>query len=159
MAMTPDDFDPLLVRAARSLKDQPADARWIDISDSIISKVRATSRRTWPIDAEYPTIATEPERKVDTLRISDQVVRSAVRRALAGVHGAEPTAIDLYLDEHTCTGAYIDIVGVYGDDLQAVGDDLAAIVLSTLNELLGPVHQLTRADIDVHVNDINTTDD
>lgn len=156
--MTPDDFDPVLARAAHSLKDQPVDARWIDISDSIISKVRATTRRTWPVDAEFPTAAIHPERKADTLRISDHIVRSAVRRALAGVHGAEPTAIQLYLDGHTCTGAYIDIVGVYGDDLQAAGDDLAAIAVATLNDLLGPAHPLTRTNIDVHVNDITATE-
>lgn len=155
MAMTPSESDPVLARAARSLKDKPVDVRWIDISNSIISRVRATSRRTWPVNAEYPTAPVQPERKADTLQVSDQVVRSALRRALAGVHGAEPTAINLYLDDHTCTGAYIDIVGVYGDDLQAVGDELAAIVLSTLSELLGPVRELSRADIDVHVHDIN----
>jgi hypothetical protein len=155
MAMTPGDAHSVLARAARSLRDQPVDAGWIDISDSIISKVRTTTRRTWPVDAEYVTAATDPERKADTLRVSDHVVRTAVRRALAGVHGAEPTAIDLYLDEHACTGAYVDIVGVYGDDLQAVGDELAIIVVETLTELLGPVRELTRADIDVHVNDID----
>ena len=157
MAMTPDGVDPVLARAARGLKEQPVDARWIDISDSIISRVRATTRRTWPVDAEYPTAATQPERKADTLRISDHIVRSAVRRALAGVHGAEPTAIDLYLDGHTCTGAHIEIVGVYGDDLQAEGAHLAAIALATLNDLLGSVPPLTRADIDVRVNDIKLT--
>ena len=155
MAMTPDGSDLVLARASRSLRDQPVDARWIDISESIISRVRTTTRRTWPVDAEYPTAATDPERKADTLRVSDHVIRTAVRRALAGVHGAEPTAIDLYVDEHTCTGAHIDIVGVYGDDLQAVGDELAAIVLTTLTDLLGPVRELTRADVDVHVNDID----
>ncbi|WP_264069078.1 hypothetical protein [Mycolicibacterium komossense] len=155
MAMRADDSDPVLARAARSLKDQPMDASWIDISDSIISRIRATTRRSWPIDAEYPTAAVETERKTDTLRISDHVVRSTLRRALAGVHGAEPTTIDLYLDDHTCTGAYIDIVGVYGDDLQAVGDELAAIVLNTLADVLGPVRPLTRTDIDVHVHDID----
>lgn len=155
MAMTPSHSDPVLARAARSLKDKPVDARWIDISDSIISRVRTTTRRTWPVSAEFPGTTEQSERTADTLRISDHVVRSAVRRALAGVHGAEPTAIDLYLDEHTCTGAYVDIVGVYGDDLQAVGDELAGIVLATLSDLLGPVRELTRADIDVHVHDIN----
>jgi hypothetical protein len=158
MAMTPSDFDPVLDRAARGLRDQAVDARWIDISDSIIAKVRATTRRTWPVDAEYPTAAKQPERKADTLRVSDHVVRTAVRRALAGVHGAEPTAIELYLDDHMCTGIYVDIVGIYGDDLQGVGDDLAAIALATLNELLGPVRPLTRVDVDVHVHDINDRD-
>ena len=155
MALTPGDSDPVLARAARSLTEQPADTRWIDISDSIISKVRTSTRRTWPIDAEYPPAATQLERRADTLRISDHVVRTTVRRALAGVHGAEPTAIDLYLDEHTCTGVRIDIVGAYGEDLHAVGDALAAIALSALTDLLGRVHPLTRDDIDVHVHDIN----
>ena len=155
--MTPEDADPVLVRAARSLKEQPVDARWIDISDSIISRVRASTRRTWPVDAEFITAPTDSARSDDTLRISDHVVRSAVRRALAGVHGAEPTAVDLYLDGHTCTGAHIDIVGVYGDDLQAAGEHLAAIALATLNDMLGSVPPLTRADIDVRVNDIKTT--
>ena len=83
-------------------------------------------------------------------------MRSAIRRALAGVHGAEPTKIDLYLDGHTCTGAHIDVVGVYGEDLQAVGDELAAISLGVLEELLGsPTNgALTRDDIDVRVQDI-----
>lgn len=153
--MTAGDSDPVLARAASSLRDQPVDAQWIDISESIIRRLRVTTRRTWPIDAEYPTTATEPDRSADTLRISDHVVRTAMRRALAGVRGAQPVAIDLYLDEHTCTGAFIDIVGLYGDDLQAVGDELAGIVLTTLAEVLGPVRHLTRDDIDVHVHDID----
>jgi hypothetical protein len=155
MAMTPSDSDPVLARAARSLRDQSADARWIDISESIISRVRTTTRRTWPVDADFPTAATQSERKADTLRISDHLVRTTLRRALAGVHGAEPTAIDLYLDGHTCTGVYLDVVGAYGDDLQAVGEELAAIALRALSGLLGPVRELTRTDIDIHVHDID----
>ncbi len=156
MAVTPDDFDPVLARAARSLQDAPAEARWIDISSSIVSRVRATTRRTWPIDAEFETPTTDVERQADTLRISDHVVRTAIRRALAGVHNAEPTAIDLYLDDHICTGAHIDVIGVYGEDLQAVGDELAIITLNVLQRVLGSPHRpLTRDDIDVRVHDIN----
>jgi hypothetical protein len=156
MALTPDESDPVLDRAVRSLQDRPTDPRWIDISTSIISKVRTTTRRTWPVDAEFLTPTTDPERNADTLRISDHVVRTAIRRALVGVHGAEPTAIDLYLDDHRCTGARIDVIGAYGDDLQAVGDELAALALAVLNDLLGPTPRIrTRDDIDVHVNDIH----
>lgn len=158
MAMNPGNPDPVLARAARSLREQPADASWIDISDSIISKIRATTRRTWPVDAEYPTAATNSEREADTLRVSDHVVRAAIRRALAGVHGAEPTAVDLYLDGHTCTGARIEVVGTYGEDLQAVGDALAAIAASTISELLGPGNALARGQLDVHVHDIDDID-
>ncbi|CAN5337910.1 hypothetical protein BH11ACT6_BH11ACT6_00100 [soil metagenome] len=156
MALTPGENDVVLVRAARSLQEVPVDPRWIDISDAIVSRVRATTRRTWPIDAQYSTPSAGFDRASDTVRVSDHVVRTTLRRALAGVHGAEPTEIDLYLDDHRCTGARINIVGVYGDDLQAVGDELAAIAVAVLAELLGPVPvPLTRADVDVHVNDIN----
>ena len=155
MAMTPRDTDPLLARAARSLKDQPVDARWIDISESIISKVRATTRRTWPIDSQFHTTTTQPERTADTLQVSDHVLRTVIRRALTGVQGAEVTAIDLYLDKHTCTGVRVDVIGAYGEDLQAVGDMLAAIVVTTLDDLLGPAADLTRAGVDIHVHDLN----
>jgi hypothetical protein len=160
MAMTPSDADPVLARAVRSLTDQPTDTSWIDISDSIISKVRASTRRTWPVDADYPTAPTRPERKADTLRISDHVVRTAIRRALAEIHGAEPTAIDLYLDGHICTGAHIDVIGAYGDDLHAVGDALAAIALATLTTLLGHGDSLIHVDVHVHdINDVNSSPD
>ena len=156
MAMTPGENDAVLVRAARSLQEVPVDPRWIDISAAIVSRVRATTRRTWPIDAEFSTVSTGVDRQADTIRVSDHVVRTTLRRALAGVHGAEPTEIDLYLDDHRCTGARITIVGVYGDDLQAVGEELADIALAVLDDLLGPVPvPLTRDDIDVHVDDIN----
>lgn len=155
MAMTPGESDPVLARAASSLKEVPVDPRWIDISDSILSKIRTTTRRTWPVEAEYATAATTPERAGDTVRVSDHVVRTTLRRALAGVHGAEPTAIDLYLDGHRCTGVHITVVGVYGDDLQAAGDDLAVIALDVLHTVLGPTSPaLTRADVDVHVQDV-----
>ena len=159
MAVTPEDLDPVLARAARSLQESSTDARWIDISSSIVSRVRATTRHTWPVEAEFATAATEPSRAADTLRVSDLIVRSAIRRALAGVHGAEPTKIDLYLDGYTCTGAHIDVVGVYGEDLQAVGDELAVITLGVLEEILGsPRNPLTRDDIDVRVQDIYEND-
>lgn len=155
MAMTPGNPDPVLARAASSLKEVPVDPRWIDISDSILSKIRTTTRRTWPVEAEFATTATASERQDDTLRVSDHVVRTTLRRALAGVHGAEPTAIDLYLDDHRCTGVHITVVGVYGDDLQAAGDHLAAIALDVLHSVLGPTTPaLSRADVDVHVQDV-----
>lgn len=159
MAMTPDDLDPVLTRAARSLQESSTEARWIDISSSIVSRVRATTRHTWPVEAEFTTPAADSLRATDTLRVSDLIVRSAIRRALVGVHGAEPTKIDLYLDGHTCTGAHIDVVGVYGEDLQAVGDELAAITLGVFEEILGsPKGPLTRDDIDVRVQDIYEED-
>ena len=135
--MTPEP-DGILERAARELREAPQEPRWVDISNTIISRVRATTRRTWPVDAAYPTAP--PDRASDSLRVSDHVVRTAILRALSGVH------------EHVCTGLSVAVVGAYGEDLQAVGNELAAIAISVVHELLGV--DLVRADIDVRVDDI-----
>lgn len=149
-AMTPGP-DSILDRAARELRAAPEEPRWVDISSSIISKVRATTRRTWPVDAEFPT--SPKERDEDSLRISDHVVRTAILRELKGVHGSQPTEVALYLDDHTCTGMSLAVVGAYGSDLQAVGDELARIAIGVVADVLGL--PLTRDDIDVRVDDID----
>ncbi|AYJ47687.1 hypothetical protein [Rhodococcus sp. P1Y] len=147
--MTPDP-DSILDRAARELREQPEEPRWLDISSNILSKVRSTTRRTWPVDARYPVA--RDGRDADTLRVSDHVARRAVLGALTGVHGCQPIDISLYLDEHVCTGLSISVVGVYGSDLQVVGNDLAGIAIGVLGEVLGI--SLTRDDVDVRVDDI-----
>lgn len=148
--MTPDP-DSILDRAARELRDASEEPRWVDISSSIISKVRATTRRTWPVDASYPTAPVG--READSLRVSDQVVRRAVLGALTGVHGCQPTDISLYLDDHTCTGISVAVVGAYGSDLQAVGNDLARIAIGVVADTLGVA--LVRSVVDVRVDDID----
>lgn len=122
----------------------------MDISSAIVSRVRSTARRTWPVDAEFPS--TPSGREGDSLRVSDHVVRRAVLTALAGVHGCQPTDISLYLDDHVCTGASIAVVGVYGSDLQEVGNDLARIAIGVVDDILGVV--LVREDVHVRVDDI-----
>ena len=62
MAVTPEDLDPVLARAARSLQESSTDARWIDISSSIVSRVRATTRHTWPVEAQFVTPASDLQR-------------------------------------------------------------------------------------------------
>lgn len=148
--MTPDE-DPILARAARELREAPDEPRWVDISNTILSRVRATTRRTWPVDATYPT--SPPARESDSLRISDHVVRTALLRALSGVSGSQPTDISLYLDDHACTGLFIAVVGAYGSDLQAVGDELASIAVGVIHDVLGV--SIERADIDVRIDDID----
>jgi hypothetical protein len=147
--MTPEP-DSVLARAARELREAPEESGWVDISSAILSKVRATTRRTWPIDASFPTAP--PGRAGDTLRVSDQVVRTAVLRSLRGVHGSQPTGVELYVDDHTCTGLSLSVVGVYGSELQMVGDELAQIAIGVVRDHLGV--DLARSDIDVRVDDI-----
>lgn len=142
--------DSVAARAARELRDAPAEPNWVDISSSIISKVRNTTRRTWPIDAEYPAGSGASEQ--DGLRVSDHLVRTAVRRALAGVHGAQPTQIDLHIDDHRCIGLSLTVTGVYGQDLLAVGEELKIIAVGVVEHLLGV--RLDPATIDVLFDDL-----
>ncbi|NIL74831.1 MULTISPECIES: hypothetical protein [Nocardiaceae] len=151
MEMTPDEpDDALLARAAQELSAHDREPRWVDISSSVLAKVRATTRRTWPVDATYP--AESVEQGHDTLRISDHIVRLTVRRALLGVHGADPIAVDLELDGHTCIGAAITVTGAYGTDLHAVGLDLGNLARTTLTDLLG--HHIDDTAVTVHFEDV-----
>ena len=102
--------DSVLARAATELRDAPQEPNWVDISASILTKVRNTTRRTWPIDGAFP--ASSAARPTDTLRVSDHIVKTTLRRALADVHGAQPTEIDLDLDDHACTGLFVAVIGV-----------------------------------------------
>ncbi|MEH6794392.1 MAG: hypothetical protein V7694_09675 [Rhodococcus sp. (in: high G+C Gram-positive bacteria)] len=146
----PVEPDMVLARAATELRDAPQEPNWVDISSSIIAKVRNTTRRTWPIDSAFPPGSGAGAG--DSLRISDHIVKTTLRRALAGVHGAQPTEIDLHLDDHACIGLFIAVIGVYGDDLQAAGDRLASIAIETVWELLGIT--LGREEVEIRVDDI-----
>lgn len=152
----PKEADSVLARAAGELRDEPGEPRWVEISTSIISKVRGTARRTWPIDAVYPLDTQSQDRPAldtaDTLRVSDQVVRTTMRRALAGISGTQPTDISLHVDEHRCTGVSIAVTGLYGQDLQAVGEVLAYRAIEVIDDVLGV--GLARADVDIRVDDI-----
>ncbi|MDV6303176.1 hypothetical protein R3P93_11465 [Rhodococcus cerastii] len=146
----PVEPDSVLARAATELRDAPPEPNWVDISASILTKVRNTTRRTWPIDSAYPLGSTAGP--ADSLRISDHIVKTTLRRALAGVRGAQPTEIDLDLDDHACIGLFVAVIGVYGDDLQAAGDELATIAIDTVSDLLGTT--LGRDVVEIRVDDI-----
>ncbi|MDV8021053.1 hypothetical protein [Rhodococcus sp. IEGM 1330] len=146
----PVEPDSVLARAATELRDAPQEPNWVDISSSIIAKVRNTTRRTWPIDSAFPTGSDAGPQ--DSLKISDHIVKTTLRRALAGVHGAQPTEIDLHLDDNACVGLFIAVIGVYGDDLQAAGDELASIAIDVVEDLLGAT--LDRDVVEVRVDDI-----
>ncbi|CCQ14010.1 putative uncharacterized protein [Rhodococcus sp. AW25M09] len=146
----PVEPDSVLARAAAELRDAPQEPNWVDISSSILTKVRNTTRRTWPIDSAFP--GGSGAGPADTLRISDHIVKTTLRRALAGVRGAQPTEIDLDLDGHACIGLSLAVIGVYGDDLQAAGDELAMIAIDVVSDLLAI--SLDRDAVDVRVDDI-----
>lgn len=146
--MTPGDGpgDPVVRRAARELHRRPTDPTWIDVSNAIVSRISRAARRSWPIDAVFP--ADSRSRSGDRLRISDRVVRTAVRSAVNRSGEVLLLHVDLTVDGHRCTGARLVIVARHAST--AVSDRIALVTANTISDLLG--HPLSTAQISVHVD-------
>jgi hypothetical protein len=139
-------FDEVLDRAARELRDEEQPS-WLDLSSRILSSVRDTTRRSWPLDARYPT----PDAG-DTLRVSDIVVRLAVLRGV-DIPGCSVSSVDLQIDGHTCTGVAIGLTAEYGFDIQELARTVARLAADSVNTALGT--ELTAGDVDVNVWDVS----
>lgn len=151
------EHDPVLGRAIENLRAAPTEPRWVDISSSVLSKIRATTRRTTPLDARFPTAPAEREH--DTLRISDAVVTRAIRQALLRAGAIEISSIALYLDESICTGAEVSVTGTYGDDLRSLGSQFADAAVAVLDAVLGPpMPDRSARDIQIHFVDVHEND-
>lgn len=175
--MTPEPADltqgsELLARSARALRESD-DPGWGEASQRVLAAVRGATRRSWPVDASFPDAAgTRPPhdggdegheevdgRPGDRLRVSDQVVIAVLRQALEAVESCAPSRISLVLDDHECTGAEISLVAAYGTELHAAADRARALVLTALDDVLGPPAFSRRsAVVDVSVDDVTPGD-
>ncbi len=158
---TPPQTDSTLRRAASVLRDAPVHG-WVDISAAALSRVRAVGVRTWPLDARYPDkgvvegVVEGVDVDADTLRVSDVVVRIAVRSAVAEVAGTEPADISLYTEGHRCTGGLVTVIAAYGTDLQEAGDLVASRAAAALTDVLGLPYSAD--DIGVVIAEIDAPD-
>ncbi len=150
---TPPQTDSTLRRAASVLRDAPVHG-WVDISAAALSRVRAVGVRTWPLDARFPDEGVNFD--ADTLRVSDVVVRIAVRSAVAEVAGTEPADISLYTEGHRCTGGLVTVIAAYGTDLQEAGDLVASRAAAALTDVLGLPYSAD--DIGVVIAEIDAPD-
>ncbi|MBY6540436.1 hypothetical protein HQ325_17320 [Rhodococcus sp. BP-349] len=150
---TPPQTDSTLRRAASVLRDAPVHG-WVDISAAALSRVRAVGVRTWPLDARYPDEGVDVDE--DTLRVSDVVVRIAVRSAVAEVAGTEPADISLYTEGHRCTGGLVTVIAAYGTDLLKAGDLVASRAAAALTDVLGLPYSAD--DIGVVIAEIDAPD-
>lgn len=156
----------MLARSTRALREAH-DPGWDQASHKVLAAVRAATRRSWPVDATFPDdsavdgpgTSPTPPRGRDRLSVSDQVVISFLRRALERVPSCAPSRISLQLDGHACTGATVSVVAAYGTDLRAAADEVREVVLTALEDLLGPpTFEQRTASVDIAVDDVTAGD-
>jgi len=149
-----------LARAALRLRDAP-EPGWTQISDSVIAKVRATSRRTTPVAAstiDLPRTGEAP-REGESTHVSDQVIATHLNRAITAAHPCALADVVLSLDGDQLLGASVHVVGAYGADLHVLGEQVRVTAIGVLTDLLGPHHPpLTIEQVHVRVSDITRGD-
>ena len=106
-------------RAARQLRAAP-EPGWVQISDAVLAKVRATSRRTTPVAAST----------------SDHVIATHLNRAITAAHRCALADVVPSLDGDQFLGASVHVVGAYGADLHVLGEQVR--VRSTSGSVTSP---------------------
>lgn len=150
--------DPLLERAAVELRNED-DPSWLTVSTAILTKLRATARRTRVIDAVFPpdSALDGDESDGDTLRVSDQLVLLEISRALREVRcDVRNVELDV-VDRHRCAGVHVDIAVFFDDDFSALAALVAERTGAAVETVLGPILGLD--DITVHIADLLAADE
>ena len=138
--------DPLerAAELARSAVDSPD---WEDVAGSVMRRVRATVR---------------PGRRIrvalldeggGTTYVSDRVVVSALRSALADLDGLAPSRIRVEVADDRCTAVAVELVARYGADLLLLGDRCQEVVAGVLRGLLVDAVEVSVDVVDVSLDD------
>ena len=111
-----DGPDPL-ERAAELARSEPVDSPdWEDVAGSVMRRVRGTVR---PGRRGPGAAAGRP--RGGTTYVSDRVVVSALRSALADLDGLAPSRIRVDVADDRCTAVEVELVARYGTDLPLLG--------------------------------------
>ncbi len=151
MALEPTP-DPL-ERARRAAREEQPEG-WIELSESIMSRVRSLVTPSDPIlaftDAGNSTRDTEGSRTY----VSARVVTSALRRLLQREPTHAPDGIRLQVEDDLLTGIQLTLVCSYGVDLVALATAVRQDVLGEIARLIGPNPNLGPATISIEITDI-----
>ncbi|MFE6649997.1 hypothetical protein ACFVJS_25795 [Nocardioides sp. NPDC057772] len=142
------------IRAART--DEPAG--WVDLAESIMSRVRRVVVPSEPIltFTEQGT-STRDEEGSETF-VSARVLTAALRRLLQAHPTHAPEAIELHVDEGGLTGIDIRLVARYGVELHPLADNLRPQILDIARDLLGPAPGLDLSVIEIEYVDVTRGD-
>lgn len=124
--------EALLSRSARLLATEDPEA-FIDVSARVRSTVRATTRRSRPVHATFPS----PAGPDDVLVVREWVLVGLVREAVATLVGVTPTQIRVGLDDDRCTSASVHVTATYGAVLADAASAVRAAVARTMVDALG----------------------
>lgn len=158
MALEPSDPLERATRALRQDEEEAQEPRWLELSESIMTRVRGIS---WPAAR---VLASDPEGRSDRdtqgsrTYVSSRVVRDALRRALT-TSQVEPKDIDLRVVDDHLQRLDLELVATYAQDLQEVGHWARGEALRVLDEQLGPLPDLDPdADVSITITDLHDDD-
>ncbi len=150
---TPD----VLARAVEEARREPFDDTpqgWVELSDTIMSRVRGLVRPGDPILVHAAGGGPDQDDHGSRTYVSTRVVVDALRRALMAEPTHAPARIDLSLTDSRLRAVEIGLVATYGVELRPLADQVRVVVLDTLRALLGPDPELDGSAISVEVVDV-----
>jgi hypothetical protein len=154
MAVEPGTPDAL-ARAVEQARREAFDATpqgWVELSDTIMSRVRGLVRPAEPVLVLGPD-GPEQDDQGSRTYVSSRVVVDALRRVLQAHPTHAPERIDLRLEDTRLRGVHLALVATYGVELRPLADEVRAEVLVTLRGLVGPDPELDAAAIEVEFVD------
>lgn len=144
----PDPLD----RALQAARDEENDG-WIELSQSIMSRVRSTVTPSQPVLAWTTAGLPTHDETGSRTWVSSRILTAALRRHLQQPTFA-PVAINLVVDDERLTGVEVSLATSYGVDLVALADAVRVSVHAELVGILGPDPDFRAADIAVHISDV-----
>ena len=150
MALEPGP-DPL-DRARRAAREEEPDG-WIDLSQSIMSRVRSVVTPTVPVLAFSTTGETTHDDAGSQTRVSSRILNNALRRLLQQPTVA-PVAIDLTIVAERLEAVSLSLVCSYGVDLIALADAVREAAYAEIVSVLGPDPDFSPGHIDVRISDV-----
>ena len=119
----------------------------------VLARVLTATRRSLPI-------RTSEDSSGGALLVSEQVLTTYIRHAVAPVPAAAPTRIQIHSDsDHNYTGVTIELTVQFDEPILPIADEIRDRTEQVLRGLLGPIHPpVTVSALHVHVSDVTTDD-
>lgn len=146
---TPDPLD----RALRAARDEQPEG-WIELSQSIMSRVRSLGMPSDPVLAFFDSGTAIRDVEGSRTFVSARVITNALRSLLQAHPSHAPQGIRLNVEDERLTGIEIKLVGSYGVDLKALADSIRSEILIELELLMGPDPDLGIGAIGIEFVDI-----